>query len=314
MGWKTGPAWEAFLLRFITSPAAAGTAALLAAIIAARSFAKGLKHTKEEAQANRRKEAAEAWWEQFEWVSDRIVPKDPKQERLHNGLATALLGALETTADGDFQREAVDGIRHTYIRGSEIPLSEATLGELRARLREVRTFADGSWISGDESLQSHFRAHVFLLETLVALRTVWKPGDIVISDELPRGNPQFRVQDWVDAVVRIDRHWVAVNTTQVRTVHTRSYVRRIADRLKPEHMNELNADFVVVVSRNQLRPGMWQGVASNPTVRLIHWDPKEGAAELRKRMELHIGADSPASRLAAKDEVETLDTKVLKNE
>lgn len=290
--WKTGAEWEAFLLRFITSPAAAGAAALLAAIIAARSFAKGLNHTKQEAQANRAKEAAEKWWEQFEWVSDRIVPKDPKQERLHNGLATALLGALEKAASGEFQRGAVNGIRDTYLRGSALPLSEATLGELKARLREVRTFAEASWISGDESLQSHFQDHVFLLEALTALRTAWKPEDIVISDEPPRGEPRSKVPYWVNALVRIDRHLVAVNTTQIGTGGTRTYVNNITRRLKSEDMTELNADFVVVVSLNPLRTGTWQEMANNPVVRPIHWDPKEGAEELRKRMELHIGPDA----------------------
>lgn len=313
-GWKTGAEWEAFLLRFITSPAAAGIAALLAAIIASRSFAKGLNHTKKEAQANRDKEAAEAWWEQFEWVSDRIVPKDPKQERLHNGLATTLLGALETAASGEFQREAVNGIRDTYIRGSAVPLSEATLGELKARLREVRTFAEASWISGDESLQYQFRDHTFLLETLTALRSAWKPDDIVISDEPPRGKPRSRVPSWVDALVRIDRHWVVVNTTQTSTAGTRTYVHLIGNRMKPEDMTELNADFVVVVSLNPLLPGRWQEMASNSTVRPIHWDPKEGAEELRKRMELHIRPDRPpVSSLAAKGKLKILDTKVAEN-
>lgn len=314
MGWKTGAEWEAFLLRFTTSPAAAGIAALLAAIIAARSFAKGLNHTKQEAQANRDKEAAEKWWEQFEWVSDRIVPKDPKQERLHNGLATALLGALEKAASGEFQRGAVNGIRDTYLRGSALPLSMATLGELKARLREVRTFAEASWISGDKSLESHFRHHVFLLETLTALRTAWKPEDIVISDEPPRGEPRSKVPYWVSALVRIDRHLVVVNTTQTPTDGTSIYCHDIANRSTFELMTELNADFVVVVSLNPLRPGKWQENPNNPTVRPVHWDPKEGAEELRKRMELHIGLDRPpVDRLAAKEKLKTLDTKVSGN-
>lgn len=301
IGWKTGPEWQVFLQDFVTSPAAAGAAALLAAIIAARSFARGLNHTKEEARANRIKEAAESWWEQFEWVTDRIVPKDPKQERLHNGLATSLLGALEATAGGMFQREAVDGIRHTYIRGTAIPLSKATLGELMAQLREVRTFADASWISGDPALQAHVRAYVYLLETLVALRTAWKTEDIVIE---PAEQYPWKSRSKVHALVRIHRQWAVVNATSrpARSIDMRDITS--LDRVT-EHMKELEADFLVVVALNPLQNGTWQETRSqDPRVRLIHWDPKEDPSELRKRIELHIGPDNPASSLPGNEELE----------
>jgi hypothetical protein len=301
VGWKTGAEWEAFLQRFITSPAAAGTAALLAAIIAARSFAKGLNHTKEEAQANRSKEAAEAWWEQFEWVTDRIVPKDPKQERLHNGLATSLLGALEATAGGKFQRRAVDGIRDTYIRGTAIPLSKATLGELRAQLREVRTFAEASWISGDPKLKTHVQAYVYLLETLVALRTACKPEDIIIE---PAEHHSWKPQCKAHALVRIDRHWVVVNATSRQAENLDMKTKTDLDRVT-DHMGDLKADFLVVVALNPLQNVTWQETHSkDPCVRLIHWDPKEDAAELRKRIELHIGPHSPTSSLPANEALE----------
>ncbi|MDR6508082.1 hypothetical protein [Arthrobacter oryzae] len=301
VGWKTGAEWEAFLQRFITSPAAAGTAALLAAIIAARSFARGLNHTKEEAQANRIKEAAEAWWEQFEWVTDRIVPKDPKQERLHNGLATSLLRALEATAGGEFQRGAVDGIRHTYIRGTAIPLSKATLGELRAQLREVHTFAEASWISGDPKLKAHFRAYVYLLETLVALRTAWKTEDIVVE---PAEQYLWKSRCKAHALVRIHRHWVVVNATTRKAEDLGMETKTDLDRVT-DHMGDLKADFLVVVALNPLENVTWQETHSkDPRIRLVHWDPKEDAAELRERIELHIGPDGPTSSLPANEELE----------
>lgn len=300
VGWKSGAEWEAFLQRFITSPAAAGSAALLAAIIAARSFAKGLAHTKQEAQANRLKEAAEAWWEQFEWVTDRIVPKDPKQERLHKGLATSLLRALKATAEGKFQREAVDGIRLTYVRGTAVPLSEATLGELRAQLREVRTFAEASWISGDTALQNHVRAYVYLLEILVALRTTWEPADIIVE---PAEKYRWKAQSKVHALVRVGRKWVVVNGTTRQATDLRMRAATSLDRVI-EHMDELNADFLVVVALNPLQNETWQQTHhEDARIRLIHWDPEEDASELRKRIELHVGPDGPISALLRQDQL-----------
>lgn len=288
VGWKSSPEWEAFLIRFVTSPAAAGAAALLAAIIAAGSFARGLKHTKQEAQAK-------AWWEQFEWVSDRVVPKDPKQERLHHGLATALLGALEATAGGAFQREAVAGIRHTYIRGTAIPLNEASLGELNAQLREVRTFAEASWIDPDQQLQTHFQSYSYLLEMLVALRSTWKPEDVIL---MPPGALPAKLPSKAHAVIRTRRRRVVVSATSARNLHM--VFRAGQERLR-NHMTVLQADCLVVVTLNTPQRGVLEYLDSNPGTYIVQWHPDEGPAALRERIETHIESDQPVHTPPAND-------------
>lgn len=290
IGWKTASEWEAFLVRFLTSPAAAGGAALLAAIIAAGSFARGLKHTKQEAQAT-------AWWEQFEWVSDRVVPKDPKQERLHHGLATALLAALEATVDGIFQRRAVSGIRHTYIRGTSIPLNEASLGELNAQLREVRTFAEASWIDPDPQLQNHFQSYSYLLEMLVAIRTTWKAEEVVL---MPAGALPAKLPSKAHAVIRTRRHRVVVSATSAKDV--RMAVRGGQERLR-DHMTVLQADRLVVVSLNAPRRAATEYIESNPGTYVVQWHPDEGSAALRKRIETHVESDQPVQNLPASEEL-----------
>jgi hypothetical protein len=112
--WRPPQDWVSFGARVITSPAIAGIFAVIAASIGSVQLSKQLSHTKEKA-------ADEAWWQQFEWVTDRIIaPPGQKSEednpRLPASLAFNLITSLSTVARAKFQKDAVGGILEHYLK------------------------------------------------------------------------------------------------------------------------------------------------------------------------------------------------------
>lgn len=107
--WQPPQEWVSFFARFATSPAIAGLFALLAALIGARSLGNQLSHTKEKA-------ADEAWWQQFEWVTDRLITSAKSHALLPSSLAFDLTSSLSRSARAPFQRDAVDGILKHYLK------------------------------------------------------------------------------------------------------------------------------------------------------------------------------------------------------
>jgi protein-tyrosine-phosphatase len=88
--------------------------AVVAASIGAVQLSKQLSHTKEKA-------ANEAWWQQFEWVTDRVIaPAGQKSEadssRLPTSLAFDLMTSLSKVARAPFQKDAVGGILEHYLK------------------------------------------------------------------------------------------------------------------------------------------------------------------------------------------------------
>lgn len=109
--WRPPADWVSFLSRFATSPAIAGFAAVGAAIIGAQALARQLAYAKEKA-------ADEAWWEQFEWVTDRVMPQDGSDSKLARPLAVDLLTSLVNSARASFQKDAVGGIMEHHLSPS----------------------------------------------------------------------------------------------------------------------------------------------------------------------------------------------------
>lgn len=105
--------WASFGRDFATSPAAAGLCAVIAAWLGATQLSRQLTQSKKKA-------AEEAWWQQFEWVTDRIVSTRPKGEkddtRLPSSLAFELMTALSRSATEAFQEAAVTGILNHYLK------------------------------------------------------------------------------------------------------------------------------------------------------------------------------------------------------
>lgn len=285
--WKSGPAWENFLQSFATSPAAAGTAAVVAAVIAATSFSRGLKHTKEEARDK-------AWWDKFEWVTDRIVPRDPKQERLPRGLATDLLRSLEGTSEGEFQLAAVGGIKRTYIEGEETDPATATLGDLKAQWREIQTFADSSWHSG--TVRAHIRSYAYNLAVAVALRETWDARRMKFDPLSRKG------RDRIEVLVAHDRLSAVVTTKYLGENASTSDLGpsvRLIERLVIEKKLNLivvaNRDFSwrqrYIKDRNRDRDA----------VLVVHWEQKHGAEALHDRIQKALREFAPPADLQTKD-------------
>lgn len=286
--WKSGQAWEDFLQHFVTSPAAAGSAAVLAAVIASTTFNRGLQHSKAEARDK-------AWWEKFEWVTDRIVPKDPKQERLASGLALSMLGSLEDSSDEGFQREAVAGIKQTYIQGQQTSLSTATLGELKAQLREVQTFADSSWHSGEVS--NNIRSYAYRLATSVALREIWDAKKIELEHTFPN-RPQTLSKATVDALLRYGGLSALVETRYTPNARTSmSWVKVIFERRFQPLMDLNKIDNLILVINHELRashrlPG---------PVQMVYWEQEHGPEALRDRIQQALREAVPLAAVPTSD-------------
>lgn len=88
-------------------------AAVLAATIGAVSLHRQLAHSK-------RKAADEAWWQQFEWATDRIITPASGATALPTSLAFDLTNSLYRSAQAQFQNDAIDGILKHYFKEFEV--------------------------------------------------------------------------------------------------------------------------------------------------------------------------------------------------
>lgn len=94
---------RSWVLDFTTSPAAAGLAAVLAAIIGATAVLIQLAHS-------RSVERDKTWWESFQWVTDRGLQPVSDAGSLPPGVALDTLTALLGAARGEVQKAACKGI------------------------------------------------------------------------------------------------------------------------------------------------------------------------------------------------------------
>lgn len=133
--------------RFLISPAVGGLAALVAAIIGASMLWKQLQHTKE-------KDFDSAWWEKFEWTTDRAYPSVQTEQAIPHGLATTILQTLADTATDDLQRLACGGFMdHLYELERKQQVSAAPGS---ADSAAQTTVIDGS--SENDALASYVKA------------------------------------------------------------------------------------------------------------------------------------------------------------
>lgn len=98
--------------KWIKSSGFAGLGAIVAASIAFVGISLQL-------QASRERDADSAWWQSFEWASDRGLPRDSSELRLSFEAAVDTLNALATAARTDIQKNAVSGVVDELIRSNE---------------------------------------------------------------------------------------------------------------------------------------------------------------------------------------------------
>lgn len=280
--WKSGEAWENFLQDFATSPAAAGCAAVLAAVIAARSFGRGLEHTQSEARLDRIKEREDSWWEKFEWVTDRIIPKDPKAEKLALPLALTLLLSLTEMATGKFQRDAAEGIKQHYLetapteRDSKRPLER----DLKAELESLRSFRNATTHSN--GVQGAVSAQIYDREVSQALIDAWEPQAVKLElTPIIMAGDRMHVPD---AVLEVAERRVLIEFKAWRAVST-NLLRQTFEKLT-RHLNDGEFSDLVIITPVTLTANVAASARDLfPKMRLVEWKPEDGPAVLRGKLE-----------------------------
>ncbi|MEJ1116755.1 hypothetical protein WBN73_20815 [Paenarthrobacter sp. CCNWLY172] len=282
--------WGRLADRFVTSPAMAGLFAVLAAVIGAWSLNRQLKQTKE-------KSGDEAWWEQFEWVTDRIVPSAEDEnetattkkltDRLPHSLAYDLITALTKSARVDFQKAAVAGIFKHYLTESSVPpeqngtpspdeqeMDSAEAESLRRALLAV--------LPKDDSV-SRSRP-VRMLEAYEYERTVQK----ALAHRFGPQHLEAPTQFGADATVELGSYKLLVEVKS--SLKARPVFERTAERLLSLMAREDAAGAVIVTAPPSLKsigsPLALERLRDlgNQGIHLIEWAPSEGSGALRDKI------------------------------
>lgn len=283
--------WGALADRFVTSPAMAGLFAVIAAVIGAWSLNRQLTHTKRRAEDD-------AWWEQFEWVTDRIVSPDEDEtekakkakDRLPKSLAYNLMTALSKSARAGFQKAAVAGIFSHYRLGdtpspeqdgaetSDEPRMDATEAEsLRALLAELPSDATSSE-NAHRLLSAYDRAHDYEQEVQKALRHRFGPA---------HSEPSAR-DFGADAFVEFGSHKLVVEVKQ--SVPNYGVLERTGKRLRAVMDREGAAGGIIVTAPPSLKssdnPQTKERMdeLSREGIYLIEWDPSEMSSALSDKI------------------------------
>lgn len=279
--WRSGQKWEDFLQQFATSPAAAGCAAVVAAAIAAITFNNGLKHTKDESRANRKKEAAEAWWSKFEWVTDRLIPKDAGQERIAKPLAANLLVSLSKMATEDFQREAVIGITSHYLPEMEDDsLHGVQPRNIDAEARSLRNLADSV---ASPAASSAALAAEYEQAGIRALHRKWdRPNELEVLPRIRLHTSRYLIPD---AVLHIKGRQIALDFKAWSRFNPAA-LERTVDRYETAIANKHLTDLVVVSMAEAPKGYVYRG----ENVHVVDWANRDSPETLIRRISAIIDA------------------------
>lgn len=285
--------WGALADRFVTSPAMAGLFAVIAAVIGAWSLNRQLTHTKQKTED-------EAWWEQFEWVTDRIVSPDNETEKskdakdpLPKSLAYNLMTALSKTARAPFQKAAVAGIFSHYFRDnpsptrdgaetSDDPHMDATEAEsLRALLATLPSDSTSN-VGAQKLLSAYDRYHRYEEEVQKALRHRYGPAHSEPS----------RVDVGADATIEFGTYKLLVEVKE--SLRSRSALTKTIEQLRKAAAREGAAGAVIITNRPSLISSLPREQSkqilnqlqemSEEGIHLIEWVPAEGSGALRDRI------------------------------
>lgn len=299
--WRPPQEWVSFAAVFVTSPAFAGVFAVIAATIGARQLAKQLLHTKKKA-------ADEAWWQQFEWVTDRIITpnKDGKTSSslLPMSLAFDLIGSLTAIADGPFQKDAAEGITNHYLRnfpklqqdGSEGPgVAEAT-DPSDERAEEPCNEAPSMDAAAAKSLgnllkhlpessassESAHRALGAYYEQEVARALRHRGFDVLLDASITHGT------DRLEADIIATRGLKKVIVEVKRSLHTLDSAIMAANGLR-KIMYEEKTPYGVVITPPSKKATLLAGELAHSGVHVVQWEPDMRSSELQRQLELVLG-------------------------
>lgn len=278
LDWRPSQAWVSFFSRFATSPAIAGLLALGAAFIGARSLANQLAHTKEKA-------AYEAWWQQFEWVTDRTITSGPSEDseaRLPQSLAFDLMNSLSRSAAAPFQVDAVGGILKHYLKDfMEQPRStreqEGTPSSTGPGMNEegassLRNLINGlpESSSAGATARRMLDAYEYELEVVKALRH--KFGDAVSFET---GGPQAP-----DAIIDFGSQKIVVDVKLF--TNDRRTLERAGTRWKRIMADDGKTHVVIITAQTT---AIVKSLSSSEYgIHLIEWDPSQGSSNLYSKI------------------------------
>lgn len=278
--WKPWERWVSFGEHFATSPAMAGIAAVVAATIGATALKKQLDHSKSQS-------AEASWWEKFEWVTDRILPKDPKQEKLAKPLAVALLTSLLKMATVDFQRGAVSGVIDHYFgpdNDEGLQKQGQSVRDFDAELRALRSLVDASKNTAASSgATGALRASMYEQSVFEALRQMWELGnELQFQPRVSEGERGIFVPD---AVLTVNGRR-AILEFKAWSKFTPVGADRVLDMVS-RVVPILDADEIILITSAEVplefAPG-GRNAARYHGMKLIHWLPEEGIAALESRL------------------------------
>ncbi|MFH5877276.1 hypothetical protein [Arthrobacter sp. NA-172] len=285
--WKPLERWVTFGEAFATSPAMAGLAAVTAAIIGARALGRQLEHAKAEALNARRKDAEASWWEKFEWVTDRILPKDKeKQEKLETSLALRLSTSLLEMSTAEFQREAVNGVIKHYLEKPKEQGIFSTGGDTADSATDpaaVRAFLAAAQGSSSQANRVFLSGFLYESEVKAALEAQsiqplsrYDPIAAAVMTEL-KYEP--------DAVLDIEDRRVMLDIKGGERL-PRMWARSIAglsNRIRAITHGEV--DLIVVTNATRIP------VEVKDALRIVRWVPEDGHEALEVRIREKLGLD-----------------------
>lgn len=249
-----------------------------------------MKHSKKKA-------AEEGWWQQFEWVTDRIISSSKQGQaddiRLPSSLALDLMNSLaEYASEKGFQKAAVGGILKHYLQDSgqvrtqdqdEVPTpndsaTKASGGSVldsegAASLRNlVKLLPESSRAPARIALQAY--ENDYEEEGLKALRH--RLGDAIMIQEEPNLG--------TSAIISKGSEKIAV---KVRAVRDSQMLEEIGQRLQLV-MGQAGASSGVIIttptSLNVGGPTLNKLFKNGTMIHLIEWDPNEGSSALHRRV------------------------------
>lgn len=286
--------WASFGRSFATSPAAAGICAVIAASIAASQLSKQLAHSKDKA-------ADEAWWQQFEWVTDRIISPGKKAEtdnvQLPSSLAFNLMTSLSGSARASFQRDAVGGILNHYLNGSKAEDGSTGSNGLRKDMPDGRTMDAAAFKSLSDLVVTLPAAASAPARSMLTAYEHQEYESEVLRALRHRFDVDFRADSeeifGADAVVQVENQSIAIDVKL--SIRDGATLQKTVSELQ-RHMALENATMGLIVTRpaKLLNANLARSISMLPeNIRLVEWEPDMPSDTLSNRIRSTVGARRP---------------------
>lgn len=284
--WKPWSRWVSFGEDFATSPAMAGLAAVLAASIGARALKNQLDHAQSEARHARRRDAEASWWKKFEWVTDRILPKDKdKQEKLDSELALSLATSLQKMSTANFQKVAVDGVIQHYLLPKHPSFPQESKDGTKASGPDpasIRAYIEASDQTGSRASSAFLKNFLYVSEVTSAL----KAQSIALVDRFDpiAGTAVAAVRIDPDAIIEIENRLVLLELKNVQ-------------RLDPWVLRKLEGRAVALqehgVSTVLVTSALQQPSTAN-VLPVVSWRAEDGPETLESRIRTSLALPAKA--------------------